>query len=479
MGDLRRAFSTETFRDQAHQTVDALADYLAEVMRGKGAVLPWVEPSDLMPRWPADFNERPRECLKDLLHRTLAESIHLHHPRYVGHQVTSPLPITAVCEMAGMLLNNAMAVYEMGPAGTAMEHNLVSWMAGKLRLGPSADGVFTSGGSAGNLTALLAARQTRAGFDVWTKGAHAGPPQAFLVGEQSHYSVRRALQIMGFGEDGAVSVPTDARYRLRPEALPAALERARAGGREVLGVCASACSTATGTFDPLAPIAEFCSSHGLWLHVDGAHGAAAALSKKHRRLLDGIEHADSVVWDAHKMLLMPALCTAVLFREGASSFHAFSQHASYLFSTERPHSEWYNGAVRTLECTKRMMSFPLYAALSVWGVGLFEDYVTRCFDLGHRFGEMVVAEPDFELPVEPQCNIVCFRWRPRDMTGDALDALQSRIRKRLIADGSFYLVQTALRTGTYLRVTLINPFTSESDLADLLAAVRSVGEADV
>jgi L-2,4-diaminobutyrate decarboxylase len=470
------AFDPELFRAQASRIVDDLADYLARCARREGPVLPWTDPEAMVPQWPADFPERPRDTLRELLARTLDASNHLHHPRYLGHQVTAPLPMAAVCELAMALLNNAMAVYEMGPVGTAMERNLVKWMAGRLGMAPeSADGVFTSGGYAGNLTALLAARQTMAGFDAWTDGLHGGPPLAFLVNEQSHYSVRRALQVMGLGEGGAVPVPVDARFRMMPEALPEALARGRAAGRKVVGVCAAACSTATGAFDPLNEIADFCAKNGLWMHVDGAHGASASLSAKYGGLLDGIGRADSVVWDAHKMLLMPALCTAVVFREGRNSFHAFAQHASYLFAGRRPEEEWYNGAVRTLECTKRMMSFPLYAALRVWGTGFFDDYVTRMFDLGRKFGEMARAERDFDLPVAPECNIVCFRWKPPGMEGAALDALQERIRERLIASGAFHLVQTRLPSGLHLRVTIINPLTRESDLAELLRAARAEG----
>jgi L-2,4-diaminobutyrate decarboxylase len=476
MSHLDRSFDAEVFRRQGHQLVDQLSDYLAQAVQGgKMPVLPWVEPAEMVSRWPADFPAEPRGELGELLERVIAESNHLHHPRYVGHQVTSPMPFGALGEFASTLLNNAMAVYEMGPVGTAIERNLARWLMDRLGFPAGGDGISTSGGSAGNLTALLAARQTQAGFDVWTEGTYGGPPLAFLVSEHAHYSILRALQIMGLGKNAIVPVPVDARYKLKAEALPEVLAKARAGGRRVLGVCAGACSTATGAFDPLEPIAEFCAKERLWLHVDGAHGASASLSPKHRHLLKGIERADSVVWDAHKMILMPALCTAVLFRDGRNSFHAFAQHASYLFAGKPPEEEWYNGAIRTIECTKRMMSFPLYATLYCWGTALFAEYVERTFALGRTLGEKVRARGDFELPVEPECNIVCFRYAPQGLSGSALDELQAKIRTQLIADGSFYLVQTRLRGALYLRVTLINPLTSPSDLDALLEAAREAG----
>ena len=154
-----------------------------------------------------------------------------------------------------------------------------------------------------------------------------------FVSSQGHYSIGRAAQILGWGKGGAVPVPVDAHYRLRPEALLQCLRSAEAEGRRVIAVAASACSTATGAFDPLPEIAAFCKEHSLWLHVDGAHGASALFSTRYRGLCRGIEHADSVVWDAHKMLLLPALVTAVIFRDGAHSYAAFAQEASYLFGS--------------------------------------------------------------------------------------------------------------------------------------------------
>src|SRR6266545_663140 len=163
-----------------------------------------------------------------------------------------------------------MAIYEMGPSTTAIERNLVQWFAARLGFPAGADGVLTSGGSIGNLTALLAARQAVAGFDVWDRGAHAGPPLCVLASQQTHYCVLRSTQIMGWGRDGVVPVAVDSRFRLDPAMLPAALDAAHRAGRKVVAVVASAGSTTTGAFDPLDAIADFCAAKGLWLHVDGA-----------------------------------------------------------------------------------------------------------------------------------------------------------------------------------------------------------------
>ena len=178
---------------------------------------------------------------------------------------------------------------------------MVEWMAGRIGFavrpgGPGgAGGVLTSGGSAGNLTALLAARQAKAGFDVWQRGTTAGPPLGLLAAETTHYSVARAAEIMGLGAEGVFPVPVDAAFQLRPDALPAALAAAQRAGRRVIAVVASAGSTATGAIDPLPAIADFAAAHALWLHVDAAHGGSALTSVHQRARLRGIERADSVV----------------------------------------------------------------------------------------------------------------------------------------------------------------------------------------
>jgi L-2,4-diaminobutyrate decarboxylase len=492
---LRAAYSPQAFRAQGHALVDQLADYLAQAQAGQLPVLPAGTPDELVARWPAPLAEEPGPGLLALLPRILAESNHLHHPRYIGHQVSAPLPVSALCELVSALLNNGMAVFEMGPVAVAMERQLSSFFAAQLGLPAATEGIFTSGGSVGNLTALLAARQARAGFDSWEAGLGGGPPLAILAADQAHYCVPRAAKVMGLGAGGVIPVPTDDQFRLRPEALPAALAEAARRGRRVFAVVASAGSTATGAFDPLPPIADFCAAHRLWLHVDGAHGAAAALSPRYRHLVAGIERADSVVLDAHKMLLQPALLTLVLFRDGRDSYATFAQRASYLFAEPSPAGapsakqppagpapaqappappEWWNPGLRTLECTKKMMILKLFVSLSQYGTRLFADYVTATFDLARAFAARLRAAGDFTVSIEPAANIVCFRYTPAgSATAAELDALQDRIRQRLLQDGSFYLVKTRLPTGVHLRTTLINPLTTLAELDALLVAIRS------
>jgi len=471
MNGLNDAFSPERFRDSGHAAIDQWANHLAAAQQRRVPVLPWVEPVEMLKRWPAEFPGG--DTFEQLSSRLVADSIHLHHPRYVGHQVTPPLPDAALADALSALLNNGSSVYEMGPAATAMEINLVRWMGGRLGFPSSCGGALTSGGSLGNFTALLAARQARAGFDCWKLGQQSGPPLAVLCSDQTHYCVQRAVRMMGWGDDGAVSIPTDSRYKMRADLLESALAQSRSLGRRVIGVVASASSTSTGAIDPLEEIAEFCRRHDLWFHVDGAHGASLAISQKHRFRLKGIERADSVVWDPHKLMLMPALITGIIYRDANHAYGAFAQEASYLFGGADPRDEWFNTGVRTLECTKLIMGFKLYSSLRIHGEGMFASYVEAMLERATQFAALLRETGDFRVAVEPECNIVCFRYEPQGQ--EMTDAKQSEIRERVIRRGGFYLVKTRLRDGVYLRTTLLNPMVTLEDLKALLEEIRLVG----
>lgn len=469
---LSQAFDPETFRKEGHQLVDLLTTYLQDCRDAKPMpVLPPSIPDEMVNFWTKDLVSEEFN-LQQFYATLISQSNHIHHPRYMGHQVVPPAPLSALTELLEALLNNGMAIYEMGPASTAIERVILRWLAEKLSLPNTADGILTSGGSAGNLTGLLAARQAMAGYNIWDEGAHNDSPLAFMVSEEAHYSVSRAAHIMGWGGKGVVKVPTNDRMQLDASMLEDTLATAKANGLKVIAIVGNACSTSTGTYDPLDKMADFAKKHGIWFHVDGAHGGAAAMTEKYRHLTKGIERADSLVIDFHKMMLAPALTTAVLFKNGQHSFETFAQKAEYLLSNTK-HKPWYDSAGRTLECTKKMLAVKVYTMIKLYGNQLFIDYITTMYDLGKYFAESIKCKAGFELAVEPDGNIVCFRYQPEDFDGD-LNLLTASIRKKLAEDASFYVVQTTVRNEIYLRVTLMNPFTTHDDLEALMTLIKSL-----
>lgn len=474
---LQSAYDPETFRRRGYELVDLLANYLGATLNGKDPkTLRWQLPEEQYRQWSEDAENGPHTDPGELFGGVLAGSVHLHNPCYMGHQISPPAPVAALAGLLGDFLNNGMGVYEMGAPSTAIERVVVRETARRMGLASSADGVLTSGGSLANLTALLTARSVKGGAEVWQHGHR--QPLALLVSEEAHYCVDRAVRIMGWGEDGIIKVPVDAHYRMRTDLLEGFLQSARSASKKVIAVVGSAGSTSTGSFDDLEAIGDFCQKHGLWFHVDGAHGAAAALSDRYRHLVRGIDRADSVVMDFHKMLVTPSVTTALVYREGNHSYATFSQKGQYLWSSDEE-AEWFNLAKRTFECTKLMLSVRAYSIIRTHGWEFFQQYVTRVIDLGRQLGAMVLAHPALELAVPPEGNIVCFRFRSPQLEEPERSLLNERIRQCLLEDGTFYVVQTRLKGENWLRTTLTNPFTTATHLEELLERVVELASTKV
>jgi L-2,4-diaminobutyrate decarboxylase len=410
------------------------------------------------------------ERLEPFLERYLAHTTRMHHPGSLAHQVSVPEPLAALADLVHGVTNNAMAIYEMGPSATAVELGVLEFLLARVGWPASGDtggsGVLTHGGSLANLTALLAARAAVA-TDAWDAGVPAD--LVVLAPRACHYSIARAASILGLGRHALRALPVDELEVARPDALPGLLRELRAEGRRVMAVVVSACATSTGLYDPLRDIGRICRDEGLWLHVDGAHGASALLSTRDRALLDGVEQADSLTWDAHKMLRAPTLCTAVLFRDARAAGQAFREEASYLFYGEG--SAGVDLIHRTVECTKSALGLKAFFALALDGAaGLARYWEERC-DAARRLAALVRARPSLECLCEPQANVVCFRWRAGG------DGAQVAIRDALLRAGGHHLSSTEVSGRRYLRAALMNPGVDEAALAGLLDAVEQAGAA--
>src|SRR5829696_1571191 len=275
------------------------------------------------------------ECFEPWLAEVLEHSVRLHHPAQIAHQVGAPDVPAAIADLVQGAINQPMSIYEMGPAAHAMERVVVEWMAATIGWPDGAGGVLTHGGSLANLTVLLAARAAAAP-DAWMEGVDG--KLAVLAPPSSHYSVRRSVAMLGLGERAVVDLEVDEYERIVPAALGEALERCHARGRRPLALVAAACATSTGLHDDLEAI-----------------GATALLSPAHRHRLRGIEHADSAIWDAHKMMRTSALAAAVLLREGRRLEAAFRQKAAYLIYEESDETGL-SLLERQVECTKAALA---------------------------------------------------------------------------------------------------------------------------
>ena len=417
------------------------------------------------------------DALAQFLDTYLASATRLVHPRYMAHQVAVPQPTSAIAALVDGFTNNAMAIYEMGPPAATIEHVVLDWMLAKAGWRPApfpgesrppephGGGVLTHGGSLANLTVLLAARG-RVAPKAWAEGTPRN--LVILAPATSHYSIARAAGILGLGQNALRHPPCDGDGRLVPAQLGPFIDNLRRDGSQILAVVANACSTALGLYDRLRDIAEVCRDRAVWLHVDGAHGASALVSERLRRHLDGLELADSLIWDAHKMLRTSVLAAAVLVRDASDLDGAFREEASYLFhDKDQPGFDFLH---RTVECTKAALGLKIFAALAAEGERGMAAFVERQTDLARTAAAWLRAQPGISVAVEPETSIVCFR-----LDGD--DALQLEIRKRLTARGEHYISTTEAKGRRWLRLAFMNPATEMRDVETLVDEIREHAKA--
>jgi L-2,4-diaminobutyrate decarboxylase len=462
-------WDVEEYERTAADAVAVLARYVAASQAGEGPAVSAPPPAELTRE--LDLRRLIREGGLDAerfgpwLEAMLERSTRLHHPGELAHQVASPDVPAALADLVHGAINQPMSIYEMGPAANAMEGAVVEWMTERVGWGPGAGGVLTHGGSLANLTALLAARAAAAP-SAWADGVDGG--LGVLAPPSAHYSVKRSVAMLGLGERAVVPLEVDELERIVPGRLGEAVGRAEADGLRPMALVAAAGATSTGLHDDLEAIGRFCRERGIWLHVDAAHGASALLSPAHRGLLRGIERADSVVWDAHKMLRTSSLCAAILVRDLRRLDAAFQQSASYLIY-EDAEAAGPDLLGRQVECTKAPLGLKVFMNLAWRGERGLGDYVAAQYDKTLRFWELISARQGFECLCRPESNILCFRYG-RD------DALQVELRERLLAEGRFHLSSTEVSGVRWLRMSVMAPASSEETIEELLDSIERLAE---
>lgn len=462
---LQNAYSAEQFKKDAQQIIELIVKELEQVQAGEiKKTIDRKSPQEQLAFWDNELVSKDSCSLSQLSEKIMERSIHFHSKGYMGHQVAVTLPITALTNVLIGYMNNCTTVYELGMVGNAMEKVVISRLAEKYGYSKKATGFVASGGSMGNLTALVTAR-TSSGIseDDYHK-------LAIMVSEEAHYSVERAAKIMGIQSDHIIKVPTGDDFSICTDLVEHYYEKAIAEGKIVFCIVGCACTTSVGAHDDLDALADFAEKHHIWFHVDGAHGGAAIFSEKYKYLLKGIERSDSLIVDFHKMMMTPPLSTAVIYNAGNRKIREFSPKAAYLWQDQLS-EEWWNSAKHTLECTKPLTVIHTYAIMRLYGDEIYRQNVDTLYDLGKEFAELIKSQGDMEIALEPSSNIVCFRFVPD--SGD-INEINRKIAEALLKDGTYYSVSTLIRGEFYLRVTLMNPLTGTEELTGFLQKIRDV-----
>jgi aromatic-L-amino-acid/L-tryptophan decarboxylase len=450
----RLEFSPERMREIGYRVVDRIVDHLATLpnqpvgAKGDPAALlaALAEPA---PEHGMEFEAVLEQLECDILRNTM----HVNHPRFFAYV---PGPSNFVSAMADALISgyNVFAgTWISGSGPAAVELAVIEWLRAACGFPSGSGGLFVSGGTMANLTALAVARHVVLGDRL--DGA------TVYFSDQAHSSLEKALRVIGLPAENVRKIACDADYRLPVRELARVIDKDRAEGKRPFCVIASAGTTNTGAIDPLNDLSRLCKDQDLWLHVDGAYGAAAAICNRGSELLAGIEMADSLSLDPHKWLFQPFEIGCVLVRELVHLRDTFLILPEYLKDTHQYSSE-FNFTDHGLQLTRGFRALKLWMSIKAFGMAAFRAAVERGFTLAEFTEARLRKMPGWAIVTPAQMGIVCFRFENAD------DAAHLRLVQSILKDGFALITSTVLRGRTVLRTCTINPRTSEADIEDTL-----------
>jgi glutamate/tyrosine decarboxylase-like PLP-dependent enzyme len=448
------------------------------------------------------------DVLDEFATRLAPYTISAYHPRSFAYFTPPPLVASIAGETLAQFTQQGVDLWHAGPVAAFVEEEVVRWLCDLVGYGPDSFGILTSGGTMANFIGMALARDVHLarlqGRDRAPRGAALERVRVY-TSDQTHFSVGRALDELGFPPETLVLVPADDGFRLRGEPVAEAVARDRADGFLPFAVAAVAGATNTGSVDATGELADVAAREDLWLHVDAAYGAAARLSRRDRGRVADLERADSVTVDPHKWLFQGYDIGALVVRDGADLPAAFGRrHAPEYYrggesrrarapltaeeaieEAEDDHHDdpsqlnfWKLG----FEGSRRWRALKLWMSWKHLGTEGLGRLVEANDDLAARLARLIAASDDFEaLPPEPELSVVCFRHLPggsaaaRRMDPHALDAHQDSLQAALEASGDGWLSTTRLRGATWLRAGIVNTQARPEDVDLLLARLRELG----
>lgn len=453
--------SPDEMRELGYRVVDRLVDHLETLpdqSAGRQARRKEMEEQFNEPL-PME-GEDPIEVLEQATEEILSYAMRPNHPRFFGF---IPSPSNFVSVMADALasgFNPFLGMWMEAAGPSQIELTTIDWLRELCGLPDKAGGLFTSGGSAANLTALCAAREVMLTPDQ----VH---DAVIYFSDQTHSSIDRALRILGFQPDQIRRLPSDDHFRLDLEALQTAIIDDRAAGRHPFCVVANPGTTNTGAVDPLAQIAELCEREELWMHADGAYGTAAVLCEEGRAKLDGIGRAHSLSFDPHKWLFQPFEIGCVLTRNRRWLRDTFRVLPEYLEDIDMDEEE-VNFADHGLQLTRNFRALKLWMSLKVFGASAFADAVQHGFDMARTAEQIIRDRPDWSLVTPAQMGILTFRYKPEDLPESSIESLNHQLVSAIFEDSWALTSSTKLRGSTVLRFCPINPRTTENHIRETI-----------
>jgi L-2,4-diaminobutyrate decarboxylase len=467
--------SKQAYRLAIAQAVNSLCAWWPErPFTGRNAsALAELVPGNFLPE-----DSSPIEDIVPILRDVIANSIAVSHPATTAHLHCPPLVASLAAEVVVSALNQSMDSFDQAPIATVVEQNIIGWLGRIAQLPASSGGTFTTGGSQSNYMGLLLARDAFL-HERWNWSAHKDglPPDArklrILCSEVAHFTVKKSAAQLGLGTDAVVRVGVDDNFRMDPAALSQALDQLRAQQLLPMAVVATAGTTDFGSIDPLREIAGLTRSSGAWLHVDAAYGGALLFSAMHRDKLAGLQLADSIAIDFHKLFWQP-IPTSVFLLGEARHFDTMEMHADYLNPEIHDHEGIPNLVTTSLLTSRRFDALKLWISFRSLGLSKLAAMIDRTIALAHRSADLIRGIPSLELLCEPQLSTVVFRYLP-SQTAIAGDELNLAIRRRLFDQGQAVIGHTRVRNVQCLKFTCMNPTVTEAQMEELIHAISDLG----
>lgn len=464
----------EAFRALAHRMVDDALDRVETVgLRPLWQPLPERVRTSLAEPLPLDGvgEQAAYDAFRELIEPYTNGN---RHPRFFGWAQGCGTPLGAMADFLAAMMNPFAGGFDQ--SCVYVEHRVIAWLAEIMGFPPDASGVLVSGGSMANFIGLAAARDARAGRDVWQDGLQGqGPPLVFYASDQMHGWAHKSSSLLGLGNRAFRRVPSDAAGSIDILALRAAIAADLAAGARPFCVMGSAGTVSTGAFDDFAALAELAAEHGLWFHVDGAFGAWVALSRTHAHLVRGMARADSLAFDLHKWCCLPYDVACVLVRHGADHRRPFGIEGSYIDPAPRgPFSAGLPFSERAVELTRSFKALKVWMSFKALGVRAHADAIEA--DLAHaqRLAGLVAEDARLALACPVISNVVCFRYLAPGGLSD--DALNRELMYRVQESGEALVSGTTVGGRFSLRACFVNQRTTAVDVELLARLVRRLGD---
>ncbi len=457
----------ETMRRLGHRVADIVAEHLGSV-RDERVIdsMPRVDLSKELHRAAPTQGVDFEELIATLQRSVFPYHAREPHPGFLAYVPSCPTFPAVLGDWIATGYNFFAGVWPVAAGPNEIELVVLDWFREWMGMPPGSGGILTTGGSAANLTAVVAARHqaTEAGADISTLMVY--------TSAQAHSSVTRAAWIAGIPRANVTTVAIDDDYRMVTSDLERAVAADRAEGLSPFMVVASAGTTNTGTVDPLHEIADYCLGQKLWLHVDAAYAGFAALTPEGKRMLSGLERADSLTLDPHKWLFVPFECGCLMVRDPATLTSAFRIMPEYLKDVQ-PGEEEVNFADRGEQLTRYSRALKVWLSVNYFGTVAIAQAIEEAMDRARLLEELVRASADFEILSPAQFGIVCFRAKPAGYYAGDLDSLNDRINARVVSEGRFLISSTRLRDAFSLRMCTVGFRTTMDDIRALFAAIEA------